>query len=113
MKSLEIFEDEHFRFYNEEFQFLRSKFPFKKIPVDSIVKITIKKGIRVKHPIRLLAFGIIMTFASLYTIYSCAEFSNKEFDGELSNAYRFFGFLIMLIGFLFALGGIAIFQSVF
>ena len=113
-----LFETEHFRFTLSELHLLRSRFPYKKIEFRSISKIYIGKGIRVKRPLLTLAFGLILTIGSIFIFLKSTGifefiFNPKEhaLDSGFAQAGKFLAGIIAMIGFMFVIGVISIYQA--
>ena len=85
-----FFEDEQFKFTSGELHLLRSKFAFKKIPFYTITKITIKRGVRTKYPIRLLSFGLLIVGLVLYILFHSTDVFNGQWYEEPSPNGRIF-----------------------
>ncbi|MEQ6165570.1 hypothetical protein AAOE16_00130 [Ekhidna sp. MALMAid0563] len=109
------FETEHFRFSDEELQLLRSRFPYRTIAFEEINRISLTKGVRVKRPILVLAFGLTLTISSLYVMLFTSGFLdallNDNSQGDSFQAYKAFGQFFIMGGFLLAMGGVAIYQA--
>lgn len=112
------FETDHFKITNSELHLLRSGYTYKKIGFKEITRISIGKGVVTKRPLGLLLFGLIVIGASVYFFLVSSGFieiiiNNDIEPGFSVKAFRGFGYLIIMIGFLLALGGVAIYQATF
>jgi hypothetical protein len=112
------FETEHFRFSEDEIQLLRSRYPYKRVNFNEIAKISILRSIRVKHPILVLTFGLTLILVSLYFLLYSSGFidnilNNRVEPGESIRDFKTFGYLLIMFGFVIAIGGISVYQATF
>ncbi|MEQ6119770.1 hypothetical protein [Reichenbachiella sp. MALMAid0571] len=75
------------------------------------------KGIRVKRPLLVFVFGLILISISLYVILITSGFLEviltTNFEGDSFSAYKTFSYFLLMGGFLIAIGGVAIFQATY
>lgn len=82
------YETNHFRFTEKELQLIRSIFPYRNIPFEDISKVELKKGIRIKHKVRTLIFGLILLTAPLLIIFSIDVLKMPNFH-QMDDPRRF------------------------
>ncbi|MEP1094914.1 MAG: hypothetical protein ABJG78_07365 [Cyclobacteriaceae bacterium] len=115
MTKTDQFDTEHFKFAEGELQLLRGRFPYRKVDFKDVTKLAIIRGIRVNRKWLVLAFGLTLTISSLYVALFTSGFLeamlNSNFEGGSGLAIRAFGLPMLMIVFLVATGGLAIYQA--
>lgn len=112
------FETEHFRFAGGELQFLRSRYPYKRVDFKEITKISIRRSVRVKRPLIVLSFGLVLILISVYFLLLSSGFIenviyNRVEPGESVRAFKTVGYLLIMFGFILAIGSVAVYQATF
>lgn len=109
-------ETEYFRFSQEGVQILRSRFPYKTVTYNEIAKIHLIKGIRVKRPILVLIFGLLIIISSFYLMLFTSGFLESLFNYEAVTrsyyAFKGFGLFLLMGGFLLVFGSVAIYHAI-
>ncbi len=116
------FKTEYFGLKDDHLFLLRSGFPIQKIPFNQISRIFISRGVVTKFPIRSFLFGLILLIVSLLIFLPFPEFlfehasegfiDDPDMPGSDSHYFaKGFGAWIIMIGFLAAIGIVAISHS--
>ena len=111
-----LFETDYFRFTSGELHLLRSRFAYKKIPFNQISSVYIGKGIKVKRPLLVLGFGLILAISSVGTLLYSVGFFQSFFTAtdlftHLVQVSKAMAGILVMIGFLLIIGIISIYQA--
>ena len=90
---------------------LRSGFSYRRIPHESIKHISIEKGIRTKHPIRSIVFGLILILSSAWLLINSLNLNLLEPGFSDNLAYKVVWGWWMMMGFLALLGFVSVFWA--
>lgn len=74
MSSAHELETEYFRLTETELHLLRSRFAYKKIPLERLQRVELTRGARIKYPMRTLIFGSILLAISAGLILRMKHF---------------------------------------
>ncbi len=102
-----LYKTDQFGISSFEIHLLRSEYPFRKIPLDQIQRVDIKKGLSFKHPLRTLVFATVLIAIPIFLflnyfgiVFIDDRHFAKMYSGLVFGSIALFAFGIYILGLL-------------
>jgi len=110
------FATNNFKFRDNDFQLLRSRFPYKTIPYKDIQSIEIVRGIRTKRPILLSLYAILFLILVPYFFpiikHMNVELAHADEEFAYTDFMELYYYIILTGGFFLSVGIISLWQAI-